>query len=211
MREWADVYLASLDDRLQVQRFALFYIPKALGLMSQNDITRSKLSNFAQFHKDSKSAGKQAITKVADCKPAVYDSVLGFIYLFNAYCKREGLAIELSITDIVACVFRFEGLHNIITDVGLSKQQLQEQTGIAAPVVEAAIGGFRLQLSDCLKISQAIKQSPQFGATALDELIFVTQKISRNSIKKIAVDNYVYRREYLHPAPVTGHPWSIQE
>ncbi|TBD04593.1 hypothetical protein ELH21_09395 [Rhizobium leguminosarum] len=209
MREWADVYLESIDEKVLVERNALFFIPSALHLMFTNGITKNNLSTFAVNLQREPRAGRQAISKVADCKPVVYESASGFVTAFNEYCKTKRIDAQLSKRDIVACVFRIEGLGSLLNRAKRNKEDLQRETGISAAIIDSAIDNYRIQLEDALKIFKFLHRATN-SKPEIRDIISLSEKLSRTSVKKAKDESYVYRREHLVVAPVTGHPWSIE-
>jgi hypothetical protein len=209
-REWADVYIDSIDDRLALQRYALFFIPSALHLMSQNGITKNTLSTFSMNIKGKPTAGRQAVGKVADCLPVVYESAVGFVNAFNMFCEREGYESRLAKQDIVACVFRIEGFTQLLSRANITKAHVHEVTGIAANIIDSVPNNFRIQLSDAIKLFELFSKHEGIGQLRIDEFIQVSENGGRTSVKKSSDVKYVYKRENLRAAPMVGHPWAIK-
>ncbi|MER8606604.1 hypothetical protein NKI54_15715 [Mesorhizobium sp. M0663] len=215
MGDWADVYINGLDERLSLQRLALFYIPSALKLMSDNGITKSSLATFSMNIKGKPSAGRQAIAKVAECKPVVYDSAVGFVSAFNMYCERESKSAQLASLDIVACVFRLEGLDARLKALNVTVEALCSETKISAAVLASAINGFRVQLADALTVLNILNKlaearTPPVPPLTISDFIVISPKLNRMSISKVSDETYVYSRYDLKNAPSDGHPWTIK-
>jgi hypothetical protein len=151
LAEWADVYVADTDDRIALQGKALFFIPLALQVLNTVGINVSTLTHRSAILRGNpqrgsfKVAGRNAISKVMDCEPVVYDSALGFINVANAELEARGDSQRLTKATIVACVFELERIGEVFEALGLSEATVATDCGIQERIVRAACQRGRLQ------------------------------------------------------------------
>ncbi len=229
MREWADVYVLDVDDRIALRGKALFFVPRAIGVITDtHNISTSALGSFSSSLKGTTTtnyAGRAAIKKVMDCDPVVYESAVGFINVCNAKFHSMKIAYRFTLGDIVACVFCFRNLFELIQKLNLAKTSkeaagvISTATGIDADIVDSTFSGFRVIYNHAETIrsfinDQAARQglAPEalgYGPSFNDLFQSIAKSDKPVSIKKNIKDSYVYRRVDLSAAPLSGHAWSI--
>lgn len=238
-RQWADVYVDDIDERSRLERSALFFVPSAFELCKNHRLSISKLNSRATITKKDQPhlqvAGRSVIETVIHCKqPVVYESAIRFIQLANLDLPKDKL---LQTSDIVACVFRLKD-PQVIEALGLDAPALALGSGVTLKVVESSLNRLRICYVDAKAIwaflmGQAAdrkgltKEVREILTGNQEDLIRTEVKgtypiaigrtgvvIPRHSKKGEAsdVDNaeYVYNRSNLHPAPPSGHPWTIE-
>jgi hypothetical protein len=226
-----------LDDRLRLERAALFFIPSALEICNSHQLSVSKLTGRATTaRRDNPAlqlAGRQVIGTVFKCKqPIVYDSALRFIRLVNLDLPEDKW---LKHSDIVACVFRLKE-PEIIAELGIKPQDLASECKLRKEVVDAALKGMRITYSDAYAIwvflMRVTTGRPELPPTLRDVLTgdqrdFISADLNTRYLavekigktlpkhsKKSAVDEsdnaeYVYNRANLKRAPLSHHPWAL--
>lgn len=220
MRDWADVYVPPLDDRLALQSKALFFVPTALEWCSSRDLTVARLSaisSAASF--PAARAGRNVIGKVLRFQPVAYDSALGFVNVLNRALGET----QFSTKDIVACVFRLRDIAEVLSALNKKAEDLAAGSGVSLEIAQAAIQRYRLQLYDALSIWQFLRDCAargNFRDSAIEQVLtdkpqdFIKTDVRSDlpmAVKLLDDRDFVYGWENLRAAPSSGHYWALQE
>jgi hypothetical protein len=203
--QWADVYEPDVDVRLDLQPNALFFIPSAREIISdqKNETIASLAQHAGALKRQGRKAvaGKSAIKKIMDCEPVVYGSAIGFIAVAN---DLVGSTI-FSTADIVACVFKIENLEAIAKAKGLDAPAIATASGVPLRIVHSAIANYRI----CFRHAEALFRACADPGLQLTDFILTRCRNDGRTSVRWDDPHYVYRRENLQPAPPTGHHWAI--
>ncbi len=229
MLEWCDVVVRTEGDRIVLENSALFFIPSALTVCNSRQLTVSGINSLTRSAKlsrpDAHFAGRSAIDKVMNCVPVVYRSALGFLNSANHALESNGAPERLSHADIVACVFRLRDAAKITNELKVTESEIARSCNIAPRIVNAALNQYRIQYVDAHAIwkfcvdrvrSESIKLGPELADTLTknetDLIVSDSKKKSSMAIKRVGskddTDDYVYDRETLRAAPLSGHAWA---
>lgn len=220
VREWADVFVPALDERLTLEGKALFFIPSALEHCSQAHLNRAylgSLSNTAEI--GPVRAGRAAISKVLRFEPVTYASARGFLNVANYGLKSRDAPL-MNVSDIVACVFRLKEPDTIAAALNLSPQMIAAGTLLPQELIVAALGRFRLQFVDAFAIWRFLLNFQLSGPASGGGLEFLTDNpadfIKTDgryplAIKEVGDREFVYGLRNLEPAAAKGHYWAIED
>lgn len=219
MREWTDVFVPALSERVLLEKRALFFIPAALPRCDAMQISTAYLSALSNTGAiEDPRAGRVAIRKAMQLQPISYERAEGFLNVANHALVERG-APPLTKADIVACVFRLKDPTDILTDLRLTVRDVSEATGLSQSVVSAAVARYRLQYVDADLIWRFLMEArAKVGAVGAKTEAALAGRpqdlIKTDSRQPLAVrphedHGYVYTWENLRAAPPSGHYWAI--
>lgn len=191
---------------MDLQRKALFFIPRAREILENRRVNVSALAAHSATLKRAgairgEAAGRNAIKKIWDCVPTVYESATGFIQVANSFLT----APAFSKSDIVACIFKIRNFATVAAELGMDTAAIAHSSQVREQVVRAAMESYRISYRDASALFQACSKSN----AKIEEFIVTNVRNDSRANVKLEEDAYVYRRENLVAAPRVGHPWAI--
>lgn len=222
MREWADVFIPALDERIQLAKKALFFIPRALERCATNELTVAHLDSISRTAAfEGPRAGRNAIAKVFRVQPVSYESARGFLAVANLALREIGAA-ELTTRDIIACVFRLRDPQEVLIALKMPWAEMASAAGRSRELAQAAVSKYRLQLVDALAFWRVVRAHVQENGSQsafVNEIItddprdFIKTDVRAGlpiAVRRLDDFEYVYRWDNLQYAPLSGHFWALE-
>ena len=231
VRDWADVFVKKDRARDEIERAALFFVPKFYDVAEQRGLTVNLLSGAAgslkKKFKNLEIAGRAALTIIHHGEQAAsYKAAVGSINVINDLVEQNA---RLSSRDIVACVFRLRDGPQIAEAVGSDFSDFVAETGLSVEIVRAALTRHRITYADAHIIWSAAWKRCQKSPDRFSEAKYLTDDESH----LIVVDNrtdyprrlyhlsyddtdtrtteqrWIYNRNNVRAAPLNGHKWAL--
>lgn len=223
MREWADIYVPALDERLALETKALFFVPTALQRCSDRGLTVSHLSAISSAAAiEGPRAGRNVIGKVLRFQPVAYDSAVGFLNVANRALEGSAHA-SFTTRDIVACVFRLRDVTEVLGALNKKIDDVAIGADVPIEIAQAAAQRYRLQLNDALAIWRyALSCAENAGGTdpAIGYVLterpqdFIKTDVRPDlhmAVKRLDDRDFVYGWENLKAASEAGHYWALDD